>query len=169
MTVEYTDASFAVGTIAAPIIKAHHAHLAGERIRYVFRSEHAKDAGKAVMGKARKISGLNAFLSADEDEGGGDYFVIEIAHDIWQGMSNAERKALVDHELSHCRIKYSKDGEPSLYIAPHDLEEFAAIVERHGLWKRDVKDFLAAAKGQLRLLDGGDAEAVDGKTAAAGS
>lgn len=152
MTVEYFDAP-EVDQIVRRLVPLHHGHLAGERIRCVFRSKHAKEGTKAILGKARRISGLNAYLSTDEGADAETYFVIEIALDIWRGMSNKEREALVDHELSHCRIKYSKTGEPSLVIAPHDLEEFNAIVERHGLWRRDVKDFLAAAQGQLRLVD----------------
>jgi hypothetical protein len=110
-----------------------------------------------VLGKARKIGGLNAWLSEKTDE---PYFVIEVAYDLWLGMTTAQKRALVDHELSHCRIKYSKTtGEPSLYIAPHDLEEFNAIVERHGLWRDDVQKFLDAAHGQMNLLEGADDEA----------
>lgn len=157
MAVTFEDADPAVGAIARELIVKHHEHLAGEDVRYVFRSEHAKDAGKAVLGKARKISGLNAFLTTGEDDS--DYFVIELAADIWAGLGAKERRALLDHELSHCRIKYAGDtGEPTLYIAPHDLEEFNDVVERHGLWRRDVKEFLDAASGQLRLL--ADAEDV---------
>lgn len=150
MTIEYTDAP-EVDALVKRLVVQHHGHLAGERIRCVFRSEHAKDGGKAVLGKARKVSGLNAFLSGNDDEA---YFVIEIANDIWLGMNDAERLALVDHELSHCGIKVNaKTFEQTLVIRPHDLEEFNAIVERHGLWRRDVKDFLTAASGQLPLVE----------------
>lgn len=152
MPVKYTPAP-AVAAIAQRLIKDHHEHLEGERIEYVFRSEHAKDGGKAVFGKARKIGGLNAYLSMTEDGNEEDYFVIEIALDIWGGMSDRQRVALVDHELSHCVIKHSENGDMSIAIAPHDLEEFNAVVERHGLWRADVKSFMEAASGQLRLLD----------------
>ncbi len=161
MTVEYSPAP-AVAAIAQRLIKEHHVHLAGERIVYVFRSEHAKEGGKAVFGKARKIGGLNAYLSMTEDGNEDDYFVIEIAYDIWLGMSDGQRVALVDHELSHCIIKYAENGDMSLAIAPHDLEEFNAVVKRHGLWRSDVKQFLEAASGQLRLLDDETGEIMHG-------
>jgi hypothetical protein len=40
-------------------------------------------------------------------------------------------------------------------IAPHDVEEFAAIIRRHGLWKEDVKLFARAVRQcELPLFDG---------------
>ncbi len=154
-----------VEVVASELIPQYHRHLDGVRIEYVFRSKHAKKNGKLVMGTCRLVSGLNAFLASDEEElelgnllqGDDDatpkFFVIEIAKDLWKDMSPKQRVALVDHELSHA---YQEDGE--LSILPHDVEEFAHIVRRYGLWKGDVEAFFAAA-GQhalpLEVVEGG--------------
>lgn len=173
MSVTYTAAP-QVANIAERLIKEHHEHLVDVNVEYVFRSEHAERHGHVVLGKARKVSGLNAFLvkkavmsrveaTIETKTGVGvplesfadtePFFVIEIAQDIWNVMDKAEREALVDHELCHCRTKVNKDHELQLYVAPHDLEDFNAVVARHGLWQGNVGEFLKALThgGQLSL------------------
>lgn len=167
MSVTYTAAP-QVANIAEKIIAEHHSHLEDIEVTYVFRSEHAERHGNIVFGKARKVSGLNAFLIAqaglagveatvngkafDLTASGEPFFVIEIAQDIWATLSTAEREALVDHELSHCRTKYNKDGELTLYVATPDVEDFSAVIERRGLWRPNLRQFFKAAKaGQPTL------------------
>lgn len=144
-----------VQAIAEKLVLEHHEHLDGIEVRYVFRDEAAKEGGKTVFGKARKKSGLDAFLAAQEDEleDPEDFFVIEIALDVWSVLNERQRVALVDHELAHCRTKIDEKGNLSLVIAPHDVEEFSAIVERHGLWRPDIEEFLAAANRGATLFD----------------
>lgn len=151
MGVEFAYAG-EVEEVAQELIQEHHDHLEGIRIEYLFRSKPVVDKGKVKLGVARKITGLNAFLSgyqghAEDLTEPDDYFVIEIARDIWRGMPDDARKALVDHELEHCKL--GENGE--LALIPHDLEEFNVIVERHGLWRRDIQEFLDAAIGQGSL------------------
>lgn len=47
---------------------------------------------------------------------------------------------IVTHNC-HCAVKHTKAGEPRWFIQGHDLEEFRAVIERHGLWQPDVVDF----------------------------
>jgi hypothetical protein len=143
-----------VRRIATTLIPQHHIDLCDVRIEYVFREEAAKKNGKIVLGTARKLTGLNAFLATETDEAGiahgdADFFVIEIAEDTWQKLNNHQRTALVDHELCHCQVEWSDDGVPTLKMRPHDLEEFRAIVDRHGLWQPDLEhmaDVMASAR-----------------------
>lgn len=146
-----------VKTIAEPLIEDH-PDLDDIDIRYVFRDTAAKSKGKVLLGKARKVSGLNAFLAAgyspDEipaDDADHDFFVIEIAEDEWVTLTEAQRVALVDHELSHCAIEVDDDGNQTLVVRGHDLEEFCSVVARHGLWKPDVRVFAETAVKQLTL------------------
>lgn len=144
--------------IGDELIGKHHPDLvtAGVHIEYVFRSDTAKSKGKDVWGKARKVSGLNAYLAGDAAEGDEveDFFVIELSEPVWGDLNDAGRRALVDHELSHCRIVWDDEGEmDGIAIASHDVEEFAAVIERHGLWRPDVEHFVQRAAGQLSLLD----------------
>ena len=137
-----------VALIAKQLIEdvPEHQDLDAAHIEYVWRDQHAKEKGRAVLGKARKVSGLNGYLI-----NGGDLFVIEIAEDTWKQLDEKQRIALVDHELCHLRVDFDDDGEPKLSLRGHDLEEFAGIVERHGLWASDVAAFGSAVAEQLVL------------------
>ena len=49
------------------------------------------------------------------------------------------------------RTQAAESGEGDWTIVGHDLEEFAAVVARHGLWRREVEAFCQAAAPQLAL------------------
>lgn len=156
-----------VQAIAATLIQEYHPHLQNKRVVYIFRSRHAKSGRRIVMGRAKIVSGLNAFLALNEygegikenvlgehvTEAPDPFFIIEIAKDIWANLDHEKRKALVDHELSHCGIAGEK-----ICIIPHDCEEFIAIVRRHGLWVPDLVALVKATgnQGSLPLEPGQD-------------
>lgn len=157
MTVTYRPAS-AVHRIADELIAKHHTDLADVRIEYVFRSETAKSRGKEIWGQARKISGLNAYLSQEDgpteaESGDVDYFVIEISEPVWADLDAGQRKALVDHELCHCGTDFDDDGLLTLKLRHHDVEEFRTVVTRHGLWRPDLADFAARLPEKQRAFD----------------
>ena len=146
MPTTFTSAD-AVETIANECIKRWHPDLYGAQIRYVFRSKAVKNRGRHVLGKARKVTNLAAYLALggmeepEPDEPPSPFFVIEIAYDTWELLTHDQRLALVDHELCHCVIDEDTERRDNLGLRGHDLEEFAAVVQRHGLWKPDVKYF----------------------------
>lgn len=133
----------AVAKIAAGLIKRHHPALGDAPVVYVFRTPAQRTKGRLVLGSARKVSGLNAFLAAmasgEPVDGDADhsFFVMEIAEEEWDEASRSERIALVDHELCHMGV----DEDGRLFIRGHDLEEFIDVVRRHGLWREDVAEF----------------------------
>lgn len=142
---EYWQCPQEVYDILEPIIAAHHEHLGDARTLLLFRDQAAKRAGKLVAATASKMSGKeNAIAGAEPPYA----FKIEIANDLWTLNSEAWRRALIDHELCHC----GGNSEDGWELLSHDLEEFSAIVERHGLWKADVKDFYVRVM-QLELFD----------------
>jgi predicted RNA-binding protein YlqC (UPF0109 family) len=163
MSVTYKPAP-PVEQIGRKLIGKHHTDLADVDVVFVFRSEHAERHGQQVWGKARKVSGLNAFLyhlaaatgageqPLQDEDSVEAFFVIEIAEDIWWILTPAQKEALVDHELSHCRTKLNKDEQIVLYVAPHDVEEFASVLGRRGMWRPNIRALLKAAKaGQPAL------------------
>lgn len=151
MPVTYENAP-EVKSIAEELIKKHHPHLVNVKIEYVYRSEHAKSGGKDVWGKARKIGGLNAWLATPSDERWihpEPFFVMEIAKDIWVKLKETAQTALVDHELNHM----GRDTETGdLMIEAHDVEDFAIILRRYGLYRADAEMFVRAGATQLSLL-----------------
>lgn len=144
MTFEYAPA---VREVAEKLVAEHHQELQGIRVEYVWRNKPIVSRGKVVLGKARKITGLAAFLSSGESLDEDDeqtYFVIEVAKEYWPKLTNEERIALVDHELTHCTVDYGDDGENKLSILPHDLEDFLSIFRRYGAWSEDAQRVVAA-------------------------
>jgi hypothetical protein len=136
-----------VKAIAETLIADFHQHIGDLTVLYVFRSEHAEENGKVVLGKARKVSGLNAYLAwrhlveGSDREGApvSSFYVVEIAADAWAALTGPQRLALVDHELSHI----GADG-----LISHDVEEFRGVIERHGLWRPALEEFIEASKQQ---------------------
>lgn len=143
-----------VAAIARVLIEAYHPHLLEVRMEYVWGDEAPVSNDKVTRGKAMKISGVDAELArlGDQDKSEPFFFIV-IYSDEWADMKDHQQRALVDHELCHCRWKLDKDGKRKLYIQNHDLEEFHCIVERHGFWKREVAEMNAAMqKGQHVFL-----------------
>lgn len=147
-----------VAEIGSKLVAEHHPHLNGVRVEFVFMDKTPKTKGKETWGRAKKISGLNAFLSnSDDHESYGaaeDYFVVEVSEEVWLVLDSKSRKALVDHELSHCEIVMDEEtGASSLAIVGHDVTEFDAILRRHGLWNESVEGFVKAGAEQLSFED----------------
>lgn len=133
-----------------------HKPLKDVTIEYVWRDKAPKSKGRLVLAKARKVTGLSAFLTNSslglpDIEANDSFFVVEVAADTWQRLTDEQRRALIDHELCHLQVDEDGDGRPVLSMRGHDLEEFAAIVERHGLWASDLATFGSAVAEQLAL------------------
>ena len=129
----------------------HHPHLIGLKIAYLFKQKpepkmstrlHLMRAGKkVVLGKACLVpKKYTELLAADYK------FLLEFDEQRWDELSLEQQEALVDHELSHC----GNDAD-GCYLKSHDVEEFRAVVQRHGLWKSDIEEF-AAVLGKQREL-----------------
>lgn len=151
-----------VEKLVEELVPKHHDHLdrPDVTIRCVFRDTVAKSRGRMVLGKARKVSGLNAHLVGlvrrdDLGDDPADFFVIEVPHEPWRALTEVQQVALVDHELSHfyVAIPDGPDKHRKLVMVGHDLEEFTAVVERHGLWRPDLTEFarVVARRGQPTL------------------
>lgn len=151
-----------VEELAAKLIETvdRHAFLADVRVDFVFIDQAPKSKGRLVLGRARKIGGLSAYLADGVPRSGPNvdgfaarhpFFVVEISFDTWQELSDAQKVALVDHELCHCRVEFDDGGECVLSTVGHDVEEFACVVERHGLWSNGLTGLGRVMSEQLSL------------------
>lgn len=61
--------------------------------------------------------------------------IILVSEDFWNVASDLEKRALVEHELSH--IDFTKSGKVKL--KRHDIEEFLSIVQKYGAWDSTLK------------------------------
>jgi hypothetical protein len=132
------------------LVEAHHDDIRGASIALAWcNSWRADPDGIKTLGKCKKASALDRELHIYD-------FVILLNQDFWthELTTDLQRDALLDHELCHATVKEDKFGDPLrderhriIYrIRKHDLEEFACIVERHGLWKRDLETFAQALR-----------------------
>lgn len=87
-------------------------------------------------------------------------FVILLNETVWNSeeFTDKQRKALLDHELCHATVALDKErnvkkderGRVLYRMRRHDIEEFRAVVKRHGCYKSDLEDF---AKILLKKMD----------------
>ena len=73
--------------------------------------------------------------------------------DAWNDLNEAQRLALLDHECCHAEAVVDDAGKQKVderdrlvwRYRKHDIEEFRCVVERHGLYKKDLEAFVKAA------------------------
>ena len=116
-----------------------HQHLLGVAIAYLFTENLDPKGGKEVLAKIRKATPFEAFFANVA-------LVMIVGKEAWFAMTAEQRIALVDHELCHAGVENGV-----LKLRAHDLEEFADVVKRHGLWKSDLIAFRENC-GQLDLF-----------------
>lgn len=158
----YYEKAPEVQRVAEAIIDESHPHLqdAKHKIGYYF-----KHGGMDKAGKCKKCTALERYLT-------GKMFFIFIDHESWALMGPEQREALIDHELCHIERKESHDYDPekrefvkrwanaddpdSWSKREHDVEEFADIISRHGLWEKGIEKVAVAVREvsyQMTLSD----------------
>jgi len=142
MATTWEKADESVLKMAQEIIDKYHEPLRDALIGFLFRSEPGMSNGRTVMGMAKKVSEANKILLELD-------FIIWLSRPDWQGFEPSQRRALLDHELCHC----AGDIYDGWKIRGHDVEEFAQIIERHGLWLYDLQRAALAIQPHLPSLD----------------
>ena len=125
-----------------------HCELSEANIALAWRIETPEDKdGHIVLGRCVKITDLQKEF-AEYD------FIIVLNQEYWGEFNHAQKLALVDHELHHAARatdaddlpKQDERGRPVWRVRKHDIEEFHAVVERHGCWKKDLLRFAEAIR-----------------------
>lgn len=125
----WSEAPLSVIHTAEVLIRKHHRWLEDARICFVMRSEAQKRGSRYVLGQASKVPAkMQPNFEFD--------FLIWLSKEDYERMDSAQREALIDHELCHCRP--GDNGGWS--IREHDVQEFAAVVARHGLWTAELRE-----------------------------
>lgn len=134
-----------VQKVAARLITEIHSHLAEARIAYLFRDGTWLSKGKEIFGKAYKAPEQWQLIANYE-------LLVVINSDVWNRMTLDQRKALIDHELCHFEKDEDEQGNPKWRLVAYDVEEFACVIRRHGLWSQEVRSFFESAR-QISLFD----------------
>lgn len=124
-----------------------HNHLKEAKIAIAWRLGWRPDADNHLtLGKLRKRGDLDRELDSFD-------FVVLLNKEAWETLTDVQQRAVVDHELCHAGLTYDSDGEAKLddrgrlvcRIKKHDVEEFRAVTERHGLWTADLSSLAQSA------------------------
>lgn len=136
------------------LVKTYHSRLNGIRIAYLFKQKPEPKTEKVQrvrkplrQGKRVTLAKASLIPKKYTELLALDYkFVIEFDRERWDELTLPQQEALVDHELCHC----GNDAD-GCYLRHHDLEEFREIVERHGFWKDDIRQFAESIEKQGTL------------------
>ena len=127
---EYWNAPEVEKLAKEQVIPQWHAELAQFSIAYLFTGE-MRSKGKSTLAKIKKVTGVE-FALTDVD------LVVIVSKPEWD-MSTPRRIPILDHEF--CHVTTDATHPDQLVIVEHDIEEFGAVVRRHGVWREDVRDF----------------------------
>lgn len=165
---EFYNASEELIDIANDLIENYHGHLIEAKIKYLFRTGNWETKKRETWGQAKKIGKEVNFLTGYD-------FLITIHKDVWEQLNKSEREALLDHELQHCFAGTDKAGNKIWGVEGHDVEDFYAVIRRHGLWSKPLKK-LEQTLNQIELkfevqddsdglleLPGQNYEAIEGR------
>lgn len=132
------------------ILGEHHKELIGARIAIAWSLKWKPDVdGVTKLGQLKKASELDRELAAWD-------FVMVLRQEFFQNpaIQDFQKSALIDHELCHATVALDQNGEPKIdgrgrkvyRTRKHDIQEFTAVVERHGFYTRDLERFFSAMK-----------------------
>lgn len=166
---EATKEGEAAYALLAKVRKQWHDHLRDAQIVLAWMiGKKADRDGRLTLGRCLKVGELDRQLCQAD-------LVLVLNQEHWRTFGDEQRTALLDHELCHADVAIDSDMEPKVdghqrqqfRLRKHDLEEFSAVVRRHGIYKRDLEQFVEA----LRESKQGDlfakAQAKAGSAAAA--
>lgn len=162
MPTTYERCGSEVESLAKKTMRAYHPELVevGTKVAYLFaraqKDEHGKPLSPAVtVGGypcAAKVKVIPLLQRAD---GRADAEII-IDEDEWKERSDAQREALLDHELHHLEVQRDSEtgapkgddlGRPKFKLRKHDHQHgwFDAIARRHGDSSYEVQQAKAFA------------------------
>lgn len=132
------------------LVADHHDELRDARIAIAWRHGWKPDAdGRTTLGQLKKASDLDRQLHSFD-------LIVLLNFEVWTSVSftEAQQRALFDHYLERGALqvdaetgepKYTPDGKLQYRLRKPDIEEFGAIVRRHGMWTGGIAAFVEAA------------------------
>ncbi len=147
-----SDEAVPLFAIANDLIEKYHHHLRQANIQFAWAYSWTPDDDDIrQLGKAKKV--------ADPDRAmHGFDWIIMLNREAWeQDLSEAQRVALIDHELCHCGVVYTDDNNPKLdehdrivyRVRKHEYQDFADIARRHGKNAPGLVEFGESAQLEL--------------------
>jgi len=151
MSTTYEKCDAAVEQMAAAILCEFQTHkpLLDARVKvdfvfgYAEQDEDGNPKGDALRKNGIKALGICRKLPLKDRAMGRGDAEIALDGDWWRRANDAQKRALLDHELHHLAVRIDDRGvvrddlrRPVLDIRKHDVDVgwFAVIAARHGAW-----------------------------------
>jgi len=149
--VQYDFCGETVEDLANELISNYHPHLANCGIAYLFKNKGITLKGMPAVATAEKCS-PKVHALCDK------HFVVTICYEDWNNCTDQQKKAILDHELSHCWITEAEDTGDTMYkILPHDFEDFGEIIRRYGAYSHSIEKL----KHVMDSIDHADSTSLD--------
>lgn len=122
-----------VMAIVRDLVANYHPDLAicDDEIAVVFKEKASEVGDVQIIGKTGKAPQMLSVLGDTKWK-----FIITLAADAWQNLTDKQKVALLDHHLCACRVEESETS-PAIkcYVAPPDVTFYQGELERHGMWR----------------------------------
>lgn len=132
-----------VAAVAREVIErwpASFDHLHQHRLEFRFDTKPFKPGDCKAVGRAHVVNPLYQSIT----DGLAGIVVINLTY--WAASDDNQRRALVDHELSHFA---TNDETDELMTVKHDLELFVHEASRYGAWRASIR----TVAEQLAMFD----------------
>ncbi len=119
--------------VVRDLVSKYHPHLAlcVDEIAVVFKEKASTVGDVSIIGKTGKAPAILSVLGDIKYK-----FLIILAADAWQNLSDKDRVALLDHHLCGCAAEEKEPGGALKYfVAPPDVSFYKEEIERHGVWR----------------------------------
>lgn len=129
------------------LIKKYHQSLEDANIAVVLQEEeNYRRRYPTVYGKTQLVPAqYTPWMEYD--------FLIILNEDEWLDLNDAQRTAVLDHQLAFC----TESSSGAWALAKPDVVEFTEIIQRHGWWSRELDRADSAHKAyQQQRLPGVD-------------
>lgn len=138
-----------VGTLIhdmiATIVVEHHPDLAEATIAVAWHLSRKPDKdGRMQLGSTKLVGNLERELMEHD-------FIVVLVKEFWDdpNVTDDQRRALLDHQLSRVARVIDEGGEPiedererkRYRLVKPDLQEFSAVVKRHGMYRKEIEKF----------------------------
>jgi hypothetical protein len=143
MPVKYMPAP-EVQEIAKEMLPQFHQHLAMPDINFFFFVNYdGKGILKPVSECGDRLGYARVYTPEQKATLDAPDFGVGVLYNFFEKATDAQKKALVDHELLHCRYREEdeeSDGPPQPYMEKHEFEGFILELERHGAWTKTYEE-----------------------------
>jgi hypothetical protein len=129
--------------VAKPYLDKYHPHVKNIKVEYLFIDKPIRINGQERPMKVQRVSGLNAYLATCNDEPEAEFVVVIINEEVWKLYDDSQREAVMDMALMYISVDQESG---SISLRSEDVHGFSEILERHGAWEPNLKNFIEAAK-----------------------